>query len=152
MFVQDGFPLAFQVFLLFDSCRESIEHVFSTRQVAVEVWNYFYNMCGVIFPTSNLRARLVIWWFSSTSSDKRRFVFTILPSFMCWNIWMAGSIAVFEGVKPQSQVICQAIFQDVKAAFEIQFKQVVESRLFLNSMKQFLNHLAYMISKLCVGR
>lgn len=40
---------------------ESSEHVFSTEQVALEIWSYFGALCGVPSLRAVLRARLVAW-------------------------------------------------------------------------------------------
>ncbi|XP_027118651.1 uncharacterized protein [Coffea arabica] len=64
------------------------------------------------------------------TSEEWRFVLARLPSWICWNIWKARNRAVFYGVRLQSEEVCQAIFRDMKAAFEIQFTQVINASAF----------------------
>ncbi|XP_027118706.2 uncharacterized protein [Coffea arabica] len=111
------------------SC-ESIEHLFSMGQVALEVWSYFGSMCGVICTGSLLRARMGAWWFVEQKLERRRFIFTILPSLICWHIWKARNKGVFEGKPMRPAVVIQAIFREAKMLLEIQFKGQVGAHTF----------------------
>ncbi|XP_027182270.1 uncharacterized protein LOC113780688 [Coffea eugenioides] len=75
-----GFQLPSKCFCCHSSSQESIEHLFSNGDIASEVWNYFGGACGLEFPASSLRPRIVSWWLSSHDSEIRRFIGHIIPS------------------------------------------------------------------------
>ncbi|XP_071917134.1 uncharacterized protein [Coffea arabica] len=125
-----GFQLPSKCFCCATAEAETIEHVFFTGRLAQEVWSFFNATCGVTPQSQNLRACLLSWWLLATTSEEWRFVLARLPSWICWNIWKARNKAVFEGVVPQNQELCKAIFRDIKAMFEIQFSRVVDARVF----------------------
>nr|XP_027064415.1 uncharacterized protein LOC113690621 [Coffea arabica] len=134
-----GFQLASKCFCCTFVTGETLEHVFSAGQLALEVWAYFQNICGIGSSHDSLRAHLFDWWMSPTPRGRQRFVYDIVPVFICWNIWKARCRAVFEGARVRVKEICEAVFQDVKSAFEIQFSlaaQVSDFSLFYERIAQ----------------
>ncbi|XP_071920660.1 uncharacterized protein [Coffea arabica] len=128
-----GFQLASKCLGCALATGETLEHVFSVGQLALEVWAYFQNICGIGSSYDSLRAHLFDWWMFPTPRGKQRFVFDIVPVFICWNIWKARCRAVFEGARVRVKEICDEVFQDVKSAFEVQFSlatQVSDFSLF----------------------
>nr|XP_027066533.1 uncharacterized protein LOC113692333 [Coffea arabica] len=110
---------------------ESFEYVFSTGQVDEAVWGFFEGLCGISSSAPYVRARLASWWLASPSSRRRKAVFHIMPSLICWHLWKARNRAVFEGIQPQSSSVCQAIFQEAKVLLEIELKERVAAQSFL---------------------
>ncbi|XP_071905969.1 uncharacterized protein [Coffea arabica] len=98
-----GFQLPSKCFCCEAPVTETIEHVFFTGRLAVEL---------------------------VSTSARRRFLFAGLPIWICWHIWKARNRAVFEGVRMQGRDVCQVIFKDIKATFEIQFQQMLDVRTF----------------------
>ncbi|XP_071940013.1 uncharacterized protein [Coffea arabica] len=109
---------------------ESIEHIFSTGQLAVEIWGVFGSSCGICLPAVSLRERLVAWWLSPHSDAQRRHVVSILPSFICWHIWKARNKAIFEGVELTRGEICHGILRDIFATVEIKFRHGIVAQTF----------------------
>nr|XP_027118549.1 uncharacterized protein LOC113735759 [Coffea arabica] len=58
---------------------------------------------------------------SSPWSKKRRVLFTILSSFICWHIWKAQNKAHYEGTRMCVARVCRDVFTDVKDVVEAQF-------------------------------
>ncbi|XP_027065969.1 uncharacterized protein [Coffea arabica] len=110
---------------------ETLEHVFAEGQVAKDVWRYFGRICGVTQLGSLLRAWLTAWWLFSPRQAVRQFLFSILPSFICWHTWKARNIAYYEGRQMSVAKICHAILLDVIGVVEIQFNQKLEVHTFL---------------------
>nr|XP_027099065.1 uncharacterized protein LOC113718354 [Coffea arabica] len=125
-----GFHLPSKCFCCYSASEESIEHLFSNGHIASTVWNYFGAACGLAFPGSSLRPRIVGWWLSSQHSEIRRYIGSILPSVVCWNIWKSRNKAMFENVHMSSPAICFAIFSDIQNMVEIHFKQVFRVQSF----------------------
>ncbi|XP_027170023.1 uncharacterized protein LOC113769901 [Coffea eugenioides] len=98
-----GFQLPSKCFYCAAAAVETIEHVFFTGGLALEL---------------------------AATSAQGRFLYATLPSWICWHIWKARNKAVFEGVRLQGSEVCQAIFRDVKAVFEIQFHQLMDVHTF----------------------
>ena len=79
-----GFHLPSKCFCCQKVSEESIEHVFSSGHIALEVWNYFGGLCGLNFL--GVSSRIVEWWLRSQDSAIRHFICLILPSITCWHI------------------------------------------------------------------
>nr|XP_027093583.1 uncharacterized protein LOC113713984 [Coffea arabica] len=109
---------------------ESIERIFSTGQLTVEIWGVFRASCSICLPAISLRERLVTWWLSLHSDAQRCHVVSILPSFICWHIWKARNKAIFEGVKLTREEICHGILRDISAAVEIKFHHRIVAQTF----------------------
>nr|XP_027120574.1 uncharacterized protein LOC113737562 [Coffea arabica] len=125
-----GFKLASKCFCCVDATGETLEHVFSTGQLALEVWSYFQSICGIASDSSSIRSHLFAWWMPLAPSGEQRFVCSVTQIFICWNIWKARCRVVFDGARVRAKEICGAVFQDVKAAFEIHFKVAVQGSNF----------------------
>ncbi|XP_071906030.1 uncharacterized protein [Coffea arabica] len=125
-----GFQLLSKCFCSAAARAETIEHVFFTGRLALEVWSFFNGICGITPQPQNLRACLLSWWLLATTSEEQWFVLAGFPSWICWNIWKVRNKTVFDGVRSQGQEVCNAIFRDIKAAFEIQFQRLMDARVF----------------------
>nr|XP_027109142.1 uncharacterized protein LOC113729011 [Coffea arabica] len=125
-----GFQLPSNCFCCSMAAGDSIEHIFSTGQIAAEIWGVFGSPCGICLPEVSLRERLVAWWMSGRSEPQRRFVVSILPSFIYWHVWKARNKAIFKGVKLTSGEICHGILRDISAAVEIKFQHGIVAQTF----------------------
>ncbi|XP_027181778.1 uncharacterized protein LOC113780162 [Coffea eugenioides] len=73
------------------------------------------------------------WWLSPPRSEKGRFLFVVLPNFICWHIWKAWNKAYFEGIQLCQARVCQDILQDLEGLAEGQYNQ----RLGMHTIFQF---------------
>ncbi|XP_027060834.1 uncharacterized protein [Coffea arabica] len=121
-----GVQLASKCLCCPEGAVELLEHVFSAGKVAMEVWSYFGNICGIARHGSDVRAWMMSWWVSKPRSKRRQVVFTILPVFICWHIWKAQNKAHFEGIQMCVSRVCRDVLIDVKAVVEAQFGQRLE--------------------------
>ncbi|XP_071923069.1 uncharacterized protein [Coffea arabica] len=126
-----GVQLASKCLCCQEGAIETLEHVFAEGQVAKGVWSYFGRICGVTQLGSSLWAWLTAWWPFSPRHAVRRFLFSVLPSFICWHIWKARNVAYYEGRQKPVARICHAIFLDVIGVVEIQFNQRLGVHTFL---------------------
>ncbi|XP_071929043.1 uncharacterized protein [Coffea arabica] len=125
-----GLHLPSKCFCCASASEESIEHLFSNGHIGSTVWHYFGASCGLSFPGSSLRPRIVGWWLSSYDSEIQRFIGHILPSIVCWQIWKARNKAMFEDVQMRPLAICRAIFSEIQTMVGIHFKQVFRVQSF----------------------
>nr|XP_027090223.1 uncharacterized protein LOC113711258 [Coffea arabica] len=126
-----GVQLASKCLCCQEGAIETLEHVFVEGQVAKGVWSYFGRICGVTQLGSSLWPWLTAWWPFSPRHMVRRFLFSVLPSFICWHIWKARNVAYYEGRQMPVERICHAIFLDVIGVVEIQFNQRLGVHTFL---------------------
>ena len=85
-------------FCCVESSVETRQHVFMDGEVARAIWKFFGSLCGITFGQDHLRVYLANWWYKPTKSERLKFVFRLLPIFVCWNLWKARNSAVFEGI------------------------------------------------------
>nr|XP_027101811.1 uncharacterized protein LOC113722787 [Coffea arabica] len=74
-----GLHLPSKCFCCDTASEESIEHLFSKGHIASTVWNYFGASCGLTFPGSSLRSRIVSWWLHSYDSEIQRLLDAFFP-------------------------------------------------------------------------
>nr|XP_027122188.1 uncharacterized protein LOC113739143 [Coffea arabica] len=72
-----GFKLASKCFCCVDATGETLEHVFSTGQLALEVWSYFQSICGIASDSSSIRSHLFAWWMPLAPSGEQRVVCSV---------------------------------------------------------------------------
>ena len=121
VFGKMGFHMPSKCFCCHNGANETLEHLFSEGQIAMEVWTYFTGLSGLQTVVSTLRARVVAWWMVGPRAEKRRILFRILPCYICWHIWKAMNQAVFQGTRMCAVTIRQVIMSDVAAELEIHF-------------------------------
>ncbi|XP_071906090.1 uncharacterized protein [Coffea arabica] len=101
-------------FCCLESQSKTLQHLFMEGELAVAVWNFFGSLCGVNIARGHLRVYLACWWYKPTKLERLKFVFRLLPIFVCWNLWKARNIAVFQGIAKDAHSIFRAIFPRFK--------------------------------------
>ncbi|XP_071940080.1 uncharacterized protein [Coffea arabica] len=103
-------------------CQESIDHIFCTGVAAKRIWGYFEEVIGGFWDSSTLRHKLVSWWLRPTRNRYLLYLFRLLPSLICWNLWKMRNSFVFDDhLRPVAQV-CAAIFGDLRDIFLLKFQ------------------------------
>lgn len=74
---------------------ETINHVFALGELGRAAWNHFGTACGILQGTTDLQNRLSNKWYVSCKYPQVKFLFCIVPIFICWNIWKARNKAFF---------------------------------------------------------
>ncbi|XP_071924773.1 uncharacterized protein [Coffea arabica] len=100
-------------FCCIDSEVESLEHIFSDGDLARFIWAFFGEAVGVVYRGSGVRAWLAGWWFLPARQSRVESLYTVLPRIICWHIWLARKLALFEGNYLRQQTICDRILADV---------------------------------------
>ncbi|XP_071909708.1 uncharacterized protein [Coffea arabica] len=107
--------------------EESLEHVFFSGEGARTLWRYFEIHPGEMAGVHTLRHMAGLWWLRKGSNEFLRFVFRIVPSVICWELWKARNRGVFEGQRLRGQdmetrvlqvlvEVCQARFPTLRCA------------------------------------
>ncbi|XP_071917010.1 uncharacterized protein [Coffea arabica] len=64
-----------------------------------------------------MRSRLASWWCQPKRHSRMESLNIVLPSILCWHIWLARNLAHFEGQCLGRQTICDRILTDVVGVF-----------------------------------
>ncbi|XP_071923161.1 uncharacterized protein [Coffea arabica] len=113
------------------------QHVFMSGDVAKAVWKFFGplgSLSGLNLAQEHLTVQLANWWYKPTKSKRLKFVFRLLPVFVCWNLWKTRNSTVFEGVIKDVRSIYRSIFQNLKDAYWMKFGELQQ----VTSWPQFL--------------
>nr|XP_027083712.1 uncharacterized protein LOC113706014 [Coffea arabica] len=90
--------------------QESSDHIFYTGEAAKRIWGYFEGVIGGFQESSTIRHKLVSWWLKPTRNPYLQYLFRLLLSLICWNLWQMRNSFVFDGhLRPMAHV-CAAIF------------------------------------------
>lgn len=89
---------------------ESQDHVMSECTLATEVWNFFSKALSVptMGPTGIL-GRLQQWWLLQPPGTARGMVCRVLPSLICWGLWKARNMAMYEGAVASPAQVCREV-------------------------------------------
>ncbi|XP_071905745.1 uncharacterized protein [Coffea arabica] len=68
---------------------ETLDHVFSEGDFALQLWQFFGLVVGITYLGRGVRSKLAAWWFCHSSNGFLAFVYEILPTLICWQIWKA---------------------------------------------------------------
>nr|XP_027082465.1 uncharacterized protein LOC113704792 [Coffea arabica] len=108
-------------------CQESSDHIFCTEEAAKRIWGYFEGVIGGFQESFTIRHKLVSWWLKPTRNPYLQYLFRLLPSLICWNLWKMRNSFVFDAhLRPMARV-CEAIFGDLRDIFLLKFKSITIS-------------------------
>ena len=96
---------------------ESLDHIFGEGDVAQFLWTFFGNGAGVTYRGSGARSRLAGWWCQPKCSSRLASLHVLVPSIICWHIWLARNLAVFEGKCLRREAMCDRILADIVGLF-----------------------------------
>nr|XP_027109299.1 uncharacterized protein LOC113729174 [Coffea arabica] len=103
------------------SQSESLDHVFAEGELALFLWTFFGNSAGVSYRGMGVRSRLAAWWCQPVRYSRLESLHSVLPCIICWHIWLARNLAIFEGQLLRRQTICDRILADVVGLFSKKF-------------------------------
>ncbi|XP_071940011.1 uncharacterized protein [Coffea arabica] len=76
---------------------ESVDHVFCAGDVPRWVWNSFQVEAGDFVHVSTVKHAVIQWWMRPAKNKLMKLLYQILPSLICWHLWKARNVAVWEG-------------------------------------------------------
>lgn len=97
--------------------EEDKEHLFNDGDIASQLWKHFEGLMGMKISPTNIKSRLLSWWFSSRGNNIYSILCKIIPSLICWNIWCARNNSFFEGQLMKAQIIMSKIHEDIRTIF-----------------------------------
>ncbi|XP_071912305.1 uncharacterized protein [Coffea arabica] len=99
-----GVPLKIWFFML--RLIETIDHIFCTGEVVRSIWGYFEEVIGGFGSSSMIRHKVVSWWLQPAQNPYLQYLFRLLPSLICWNLWKMRNKFVFEGQRLPVPHLC----------------------------------------------
>ncbi|XP_027157262.1 uncharacterized protein LOC113771277 [Coffea eugenioides] len=76
---------------------DSIDHIFCAGDVPRQVWESFQVEIGDFATPSMVKHAVIQWWLRPAKNKWLRLVYQVLPSLICWHLWKARNVAVWEG-------------------------------------------------------
>ena len=76
---------------------DSIDHVLCVGEILRQVWVSFQVEVGAFATPSMIKHAIIQWWLRLATNKLLRFVYQVLPSLICWHLWKARNVAVWEG-------------------------------------------------------
>ncbi|OIS97451.1 putative ribonuclease h protein [Nicotiana attenuata] len=79
---------------------ETTNHLFCDGEVALKVWKYFQDACGLsINSVGGIRAKFIRWWLIKPQNKVHDMILQCLPSIICWEIWKYRYTYKYEGIR-----------------------------------------------------
>ena len=100
---------------------ETLQHVFSTGQLAGVTWMFFERSLGVSVRSVAVRSRCSDWWMSPVKGKALRWVSRILPVLILWFLWRARNASRFEGCKVSGVQVRVSICSELQRLAQIHF-------------------------------
>ncbi|KAI0497188.1 hypothetical protein KFK09_020410 [Dendrobium nobile] len=93
-----------------------MHHVFISGPIVVKVWYFFEAVFNFNFFRPGIEvSNLLEGWFVNIKGHVRN----VIPSLICWFLWLERNDALFNGITMNYQRIIQKIMDKVKALFSI---------------------------------
>ncbi|XP_071923139.1 uncharacterized protein [Coffea arabica] len=80
-----------------DPQEERLNHMFCTGEAARQVWKVFEIQERRSSRISSARHMAIAWWIQPAPHRYFAFVYRLLPSLICWELWRARTSALMQG-------------------------------------------------------
>ncbi|XP_027170937.1 uncharacterized protein LOC113770618 [Coffea eugenioides] len=104
---------------------ETMEHVFSTGQLATETWAFFEYSLGLSASAATVRSRCVTWWLFPVKGKALRWLMRTLPILILWFLWRARNISRFEGRKIAGSQVRALIIHEMRMLIRGHFSSIM---------------------------
>ncbi|XP_019266683.1 PREDICTED: uncharacterized protein LOC109244105 [Nicotiana attenuata] len=115
--------------------EETISHLFSSSQIATQIWSYFCNAYGIRFIKDQIRQTLMNWWLAKERSLVHSMVLQCLPSLICWEIWKNRCSARFEDIHMSRWHIIQQVSNCLSLMLNCQFPSLTLPHVWLEKCR-----------------
>ncbi|XP_027184038.1 uncharacterized protein LOC113782345 [Coffea eugenioides] len=109
--------------------EETLDHIFCNGDLPKRVWNSFTSGVGGRSCVSTVRHALAVWWLHPTSNPCLRLIFQFLPCLVCWHLWRARNLRVFEGKGISSHLIHLRVVGELRDILSSRFPCLAGHRL-----------------------
>ncbi|PIN17586.1 hypothetical protein CDL12_09767 [Handroanthus impetiginosus] len=92
---------------------ETLQHLFTTSDVAVEVWSFFCHIFHVHMPTPNSIVSMLAMWRNSTPFVIIGHIRIVTPLLVFWHIWGARNDAKHRNKPFRARRIIQKVLQQL---------------------------------------
>nr|XP_027071629.1 uncharacterized protein LOC113696407 [Coffea arabica] len=103
---------------------ESVDHVLCVGDVPRWVWNSFQVEAGDFAHVSTVKHAVIQWWMRPAKNKLMKLLYQILPSLICWHLWKARNVAVWEGKVLSAIQVHGFILSDLCDILQMHFKDM----------------------------
>lgn len=100
---------------------ETVDHLFCLGDLAQQLWGYFGVDVGLVRVTGTVRHRVLEWWNRTSRNRFRSVMFKVVPAMICWHIWKARNLALFEGKQVSFHLVQQNVLSDITEGVAVTF-------------------------------
>lgn len=111
----------------FQPMQETLNHVFCFSDLANAAWYFFGSAVGSPPMLFQFDKCLQTGGFKQSKNIYVSFIWQLLPSFICRNLWKVRNKARFQGELVDYFQVLSSIFRDIFEAFEIKFPGGIHS-------------------------
>nr|XP_027083596.1 uncharacterized protein LOC113705890 [Coffea arabica] len=104
---------------------ETMEHVFSTGQLATKTWAFFEYSLGISASAATVRSRCAPWWLFLLKGKALCWLMRILPILILWFLWWVRNMSRFEGRKIAGSQIRALIVHEVRMLIRAHFSGIM---------------------------
>nr|XP_027064499.1 uncharacterized protein LOC113690699 [Coffea arabica] len=101
--------------------EEQLNHLFCTGETARQVWKAFDFPGGCSDGINSVRHRAISWWIRPASNRYLAFVYRLLPSLICWEVWRARTNGFMQGGRVEGGVVITRVMHWLKELLHLQF-------------------------------
>nr|XP_027062765.1 uncharacterized protein LOC113689142 [Coffea arabica] len=101
--------------------EERLNHVFYTGEAARQVWKAFEVPDGRNSRICSARHMAIAWWICPAPNRYLAFVYRLLPSLICWELWRARTSALMQGGRSEGGVVVDWTLSRVRDLLHLQF-------------------------------
>ena len=107
---------------------DSIDHVLCAGEVPRQVWVSFQVEAGEFATPSMIKHAIIQWWLRPAKNKLLRLLYQVLPSLICWHLWKARNVALWEGKVLNTMQVHRFVFSDLCDIFQLHYKDVEVGR------------------------
>ena len=107
-----------------DPREEDLNHVFCSGEGARLVWRHFEINASEMREVNTVRHMVWFWWLRRGDNIYLKFLNSVLPSMICWELWRIKNMRVFEGRRMRVRETVSRIVQLLSDIFHVQFPRI----------------------------
>ena len=107
-----------------DPREEGLNHVFCSGERARLVWHYFEIEAREMREVNTVRHMVWFWWLRRGDNIYLKFLNSVLPSVICWELWRTKNRKVFEGRRMRVRETVSRIVQLLSDIFHVQLPRI----------------------------
>ena len=101
-----------------------MSHIFVSGEIASGVWYFFQKRIGISNDSPCIRSHCFSSWILRARNKFARWVFTLVPLLIFWNLWKNRNAARFGSRSLMVKQVCDSTSEKICLIFRATFPQV----------------------------